>query len=152
MKNRGFSLMELMIVVAIIMILGAGGMWTLKDRLYKNEIIKIKAAVPTLLNSGALRTYEKGIDKPEVEVTGNTISITKVGAGMEVKSNMFTFVTSPASLDIWINDLGGLETSPQAIDGTWDFDILVKDRNSNDVMTFAIKSKGFGVFRVDVVE
>ena len=47
MKNRGFSLMELMIVVAIIMILGAGGMWTLKDRLYKNEIIKIKAAVPT---------------------------------------------------------------------------------------------------------
>lgn len=152
MKNRGFSLMELMIVVAIIMILGGGGMWSLKNRLYKNEIIKIKAAVPTLLNSGALRVYEKGASGATLTATGSSVSISNVGAGMEVKSNMFTFVTSPASLDIWINDLGGLETSPQAIDGTWDFDILVKDRNSNDVMTFAIKSKGFGVFRVDVVE
>ena len=105
MKNRGFSLMELMIVVAIIMILGAGGMWTLKDRLYKNEIIKIKAAVPTLLNSGALRVYERGTSGAALTVTGGSISISNVGAGMEVKSNVFTFVTSPTSIsEININN------------------------------------------------
>ena len=151
MKNRGFSLMELMIVVAIIMILGAGGMWTLKDRLYKNEIIKIKAAVPTLLNSGALRVYEKGASGATLTATGSSVSISNVGAGMEVKSNMFTFVTAPTSIsEININNLGGLVTSPSALDR---FDILVKDKSNNNVMTFEVKTKSsFGVFRVDVVE
>ncbi len=151
MKNRGFSLMELMIVVAIIMILGAGGMWTLKDRLYKNEIIKIKAAVPTLLNSGALRVYERGTSGAALTVTGGSISISNVEAEMEVKSNMFTFVTSPTSIsEININNLGGLVTSPSALDR---FDILVKDKSNNNVMTFEVKTKSsFGVFRVDVVE
>ena len=151
MKNRGFSLMELMIVVAIIMILGGGGMWSLKNRIYKNEIIKIKAAVPTLLNSGALRVYEKGASGATLTATGSSVSISNVGAGMEVKSNMFTFVTSPTSIsEININNLGGLVTSPSALDR---FDILVKDKSNNNVMTFEVKTKSsFGVFRVDVVE
>ena len=151
MKNRGFSLMELMIVVAIIMILGAGGMWSLKNRLYKNEIIKVKAAVPTLLNSGALRAYERGTSGATLTATGSSVSISNVGAGMEVESRMFTFVTSPTSIsEININNLGGLVTSPSALDR---FDILVKDKSNNNVMTFEVKTKSsFGVFRVDVVE
>ena len=151
MKNRGFSLMELMIVVAIIMILGGGGMWTLKDRLYKNEIIRVKAAVPTLLSSGTLRAYEKGISTAVLTVTGGSISISNVGAEMEVESRMFTFSTSPTSIsEININDLGGLVTSPSAIDR---FDILVKDKKSNDVMTFEVRTRSnFGVFKVDVID
>lgn len=151
MKNRGFSLMELMIVVAIIMVLGGGGIWSLKNRIYKNEVIKVKAAVPTLLNSGALRVYEKGISTATLTATGSSVSISNVGAGMEVKSNIFKFSTSPASIsEININDLGGLVTSPSALER---FDILVKDKNSNDVMTFEVRTKSnFGVFRVDVIE
>ncbi len=149
MKNRGFSLMELMIVVAIIMVLGGGGFWSLKNRIYKNEVIKIKAAVPTLLNSGALRVYEKGASGATLTVTGGSISISNVGSGMEVESRMFTFSTSPTSIsEISVNDLGGLVTSPSALDR---FDILVKDKNNNNVMTFEIKTKSsFGVFRVDL--
>lgn len=144
MKNRGFSLMELMIVVAIIMILGAGGMWTLKDRLYKNEIIKIKAAVPTLLNSGALRVYEKGASGATLTATGSSVSISNVGAGMEVKSRMFTFSTTASATNLEINSLGGFRG---------DFNILVEDKDANDVMTFKIITKSsFGVFKVDVVE
>lgn len=143
MKNRGFSLIELMIVVAIIMILGAGGMWTLKDRLYRNEIIKVRASVPTLLNSGTLRVYERGTSEAALTVTGGSISISNIGSGMEVRSRMFTFSTSPASVNLAINELGGF---PE------DFDILVKDRNNSNVMTFKIATKSsFGVFRVDVI-
>ena len=144
MKNRGFSLLELMIVVAILMILGGGGIWALKDRLYKNEIIKIRAAVPTLLNSGALRVYEKGTSGAALTVSPHSLSISNVGSGMEVKSNMFTFSTTSSAVSRGINDLGGFNN---------DFNILVEDRDGNDVMTFNIITKSsFGVFRVDVVE
>lgn len=145
MKNRGFSLMELMIVVAIIMVLGGGGIWSLKNRIYKNEVIKVKAAVPTLLNSGALRVYEKGISTATLTATGSSVSISNVGAGMEVKSNIFKFssVTTTSS-NLEINDLGGFKG---------DFDILVEDKDGNDIMTFEVKTKSsFGVFRVDVIE
>ena len=144
MKNRGFSLMELMIVVAIIMILGGGGIWTLKDRLYKNEIIRMKSVIPTLLNTGALRVYEKGSSGAVLTASGSSISISNVGSGMEVESRIFTFSTSGAAVNREINDLGGFKG---------DFDILVKDKNSNDVMTVEIRTKSsFGVFRVDVID
>ena len=48
-------------------------------------------------------------------------------------------------MQININNLGGLVTSPSALDR---FDILVKDKSNNNVMTFEVKTKSsFGVFR-----
>ena len=112
--------------------------------IYKNEIIKIRAAVPTLLNSGALRVYEKGTSGAALTVSPHSLSISNVGSGMEVKSNMFTFSTTSSAVSRGINDLGGFNN---------DFNILVEDRDGNDVMTFNIITKSsFGVFRVDVVE
>ncbi len=66
MKNRGFSLIELMIVVAIIMIMGAGAMWGFRNRMYKNEILKMKTEIPTLIGNSTFRIYEKAIDSSKV--------------------------------------------------------------------------------------
>ena len=67
MKNRGFSLLELMVVVAIIMILGAATIWTLKGRVYKNEVLRMKTGIPTIIGNATLRVYEKGISPAAIK-------------------------------------------------------------------------------------
>lgn len=145
MKNRGFTLIELMLVVALISFLSVMGFVSLRDRFDKNEVIKVKAGVPTLLSTGTLRVYEKAISGAALQVNDHSISIpTLSGADMELRSSRFTFSTSPAAIGLGINTLGGFENN---------FDILVKDKKDNLVMTFKITTKSnFGVFRIDVSE
>lgn len=146
MKKRGFTLLELVIVVAILMIFAGGGIWTLRGRAQKNEIIKLKTSIPTLLENGTLRIYEKGIKDGKLSVNTGSIVVagTGIGQGMEIKSSVFTFATSPSSLGSNgdINVLGTFNGN---------FDILVKDKDSTTILTFSITTKSnLGVYRVDI--
>lgn len=58
MKNKGFSLVELMIVVAIITIMASVGMFAIKGRAEKNELIRLRTEIATTLDTGALRAFE----------------------------------------------------------------------------------------------
>lgn len=143
MKNRGFSLIELMIVVAIIMIMGAGGMWGFKKRMYKNEILKMKTEIPTLIGNSTLRVYEKAISGAAITISSDRISISSVGSGAEykAKSNYFEFVTSPTSIDGGITKDGAFNS---------DFDIIVIDKTKTPTeaaLTFSIQTKtSLGVY------
>lgn len=141
MKNRGFSLIELMIVVAIIMIMGAGTTWGFRKRMYKNEILKMKTEIPTLIGNSTLRVYEKAISGAAITVNSDKISISDVGSGAEykAKTSQFEFSTSPASITGKINIQGAFEES---------FDILVKDKKTSTlILSFSIEIKeNLGVY------
>ena len=141
MKNRGFSLLELMIVVAIVMIMGAGTMWGFKGRMYKNEVLRMKTGIPTIINNATLRVYEKATSGATLTVNSDEISISNVGSGAEynAKTSMFTFATSPASIDGTIIPAGTFRQN---------FDILVYNKGTSDaVLTFSINTKeNLGVY------
>ena len=140
MKNRGFSLLELMIVVAIIMILGAGSMWGFKNRMYKNEILRMKTAIPTIINNATLRVYEKAISPAAINIEEDKIYFTGdsiTGNVYDAKTSMFTFTSTPSVITI--------ESS-----GTFDRDfqiIVYKKDTTEEVLTFTIKTKtNLGVY------
>ena len=143
MKNRGFSLLELMIVVAIVMIMGAGTMWGFKGRMYKNEILRMKTAIPTIINNATLRVYEKATSGSSITVSSDKISISSVGSGAEysAKTSMFTFATSPATIDGTIVSSGTFRQN---------FDILVYNEGTSTVaLTFKINTKeNLGVYNI----
>lgn len=146
MKNRGFSLLELMIVVAIIMIMAGFGMWGLGNRFYKNEILRMKTAIPTLLNNATLKVYERGISGASVNIGSNRISFTGAGLGSYVynaNASKFSFSSSPSSISI--NNMGTF---------TQDFEIIVYDAGtSNAALSFSIDTKeNLGVYSLSVTQ
>lgn len=146
MKNRGFSLLELMIVVAIIMIMAGFGMWGLGNRLYRNEILRMKTAIPTLLNNATLKVYERGISGASVAIGSDRISFGGAGLGSYVynaNARKFSFSSSPSS--IGINTMGTF---------TQDFSIIVYDAGtSNAALTFTVDTKeNLGVYSLSVTQ
>lgn len=154
MKNRGFSLIELMIVVAIIMIMGAGGLWGFRNRMYKNEILKMKTEIPTLIGNSTFRIYEKAIDSSKFTINVDKLSVSNVGSNSNyvLKSNLFKFATSPSAIldkSITISAIGtfdfGDDASGTEID---EIEIQVLDIKTNDkVLIFSIQTKeNLGVY------
>lgn len=154
MKNRGFSLMELMIVVAIIMIMGAGGLWAFKNRLYKDEVLKLKTSIPTLIGNTNLRVYERAISGAAIEISGtsgeteDTIKATgpQIDSSniSQIKSKRFDFITSPSGITSFsINSMGTFTRE--------DFSIIVRDHKTNkDILEFTINSKpSLGVYSLN---
>lgn len=146
MKNRGFTLIELMIVIAIIMILAWVGTLSLSDRFYKNEKITLKTSIPTLLQNSTLRVYEKGTAGAVLTVNAHAIRVSNVGTGAEVNSSVFSFSTSPASItsEGAINSMGAFMGN---------FDIIVTNKDGQEAMVFRIKTnENLGVFNVTTID
>ncbi len=151
MKNRGFSLIELMIVVAIIMIMGAGAMWGFKNRMYKDEVLKLKTSIPTLIGNTNLRVYERAISGAEIKIS-HTAGETEdeIYASIDsnniskIKSKRFDFITSPSGIaSLSINSMGAFTSE--------DFSIIVRDHKTNkDILEFTINSKlDLGVYSLN---
>ena len=59
-KTKGFTLLELMIVVAIIAILSTVATVSMKGRSEKNAKIKVKNMIPMFLNNAIDRAFDEG--------------------------------------------------------------------------------------------
>jgi|GEM_PF-3809842 len=149
MKNKGFSLVELMIVVAIITIMASVGMFAIKGRAEKNELIRLRTEIATTLDTGALRAFEIQKKADKVDINPNSIEI-KVGArNFETKSKIHTFSLSPSGISIGLNKLGAFENTTN--NENIDFDILVKDRDNVEKIRVEVRSNAnLGVYSLEV--
>lgn len=122
MKNKGFTLIELMIVVAIIMILGSGTLFGLRVRHKNNELISLRNEIPTQMETVTLKAYEVG-RAGSIEVSTTTIKLSLAGSSdIEIKPDFYKFVASTTSA-ININTLGAFEKS---------FTIEVQDKSTSE--------------------
>lgn len=148
MKNKGFSLLELLIAVVIITMMATIGTLAFKERFKKNEFIRIKSELPTLVETVTLRSYELNLSSTmEINPKSISMAITNSAISYTVNSKIYTFSTSPAGIsEVKINSMGAF-SSPSA------FDIILLDDYATTAMTFQIKSNpGLGVYSLEVVE
>lgn len=150
MKNKGFSLVELMIVVAIITIMASVGMFAIRGRAEKNELIRLRTEIASTLDTGALRAFEIQSEET-VEINPNSIKIEVGTRKFEVKSKIHTFSLSPSGITtVGLNKLGAFTTTGTGISGD-DFDILVKDRDNVEKLRVEVRSNAnLGVYSLEV--
>ena len=80
--NKGFTLLEIMLVVAIIMILSAGGVMAIGDRIEKNAVLRVKSELPTVIRNTIDKSFSDGISRTvEYNTTEGVINITGTSTG-----------------------------------------------------------------------
>lgn len=80
--NKGFTLLEIMVVVAIVMILSIGGVMAIGDRIEKNAIIRVKSELPTVIRGAIDKSFSDGISRTvEYNTTEGVINITGTSTG-----------------------------------------------------------------------
>lgn len=80
--NKGFTLLEIMVVVAIIMILSVGGVMAIGDRIEKNAILTVKSELPSVIRGAIDKSFSDGISRTVTyDITGGAINITGTGTG-----------------------------------------------------------------------
>ncbi len=60
MKKRGFSIVELVVIVAIIFLLGSFGTMKINGRADKNAMIKVKSTISEFVRVSAQKSFERG--------------------------------------------------------------------------------------------
>lgn len=142
MKNRGFTLLELMIVIAIIMILGGATVLGLRMRAHKDELLKLKVQIPAVLENATLYAYEFGYTG-SINATSKKILLNVGTRAFEVKSNALTISTSPSSLSTDVTALGTFSS---------DFDIILSYQGTK-LYEFNVKPKtNLGVYNITETE
>ena len=128
MKN-GFTLLELMIVVAIIGILVSVGYVGIGDRMKKDKQNRVKVVLPTVIRNNIDRAFSEGREyQISIPTNGNgVLNVMKdaIGTGpaiqvesIDIPKGTITYVTSPASItSVIIGEKGEVSQ---------DVDIIVK--------------------------
>jgi type II secretory pathway pseudopilin PulG len=60
LKKKGFSIVEVVVIVAIIFLLGSFGTMKIKGRSEKNAMIKVKSTITEFIRVSAHKAFEKG--------------------------------------------------------------------------------------------
>ncbi len=142
MKKRGFTLLELMIVIAIIMVLGGATVMGLRMRAHKDELLKLKVQIPATMENATLYAYEFGY-QGTISATSKKITLSINGRDFEVKSNALTISTSPSSLSTNVTALGTFSS---------DFDIILSYQGTK-MYEFKVKPKtNLGVYNITETE
>lgn len=148
MKNKGFSLLELLIAVVILSMMATVGTLAMRERIKRNELIRIRSGLPSIVETVSLRSYELNLES-KMEINSNSIvmEVTASAISYAVNSKIYTFSTSPAGIsEAKINSMGAF-SSPSALD------IILLDDDATTVMTFQIRSNpDLGVYSLEVVE
>lgn len=131
-KKEAYTLIELVIVIAIIMIMASLGVWKMRERAVRNELLRLKAQVPAFLETSTLRVYQRGIETASLSINTDSLEINNVtGYQTELEPKYFTFSSSVTS--VAINSFGTFAT------GTV-FTISVMD-GSTTKLAFKIESR-----------
>lgn len=131
--KKGFTLVEIMIVVAIIIIMSSVGYISVGDRIRKDNEKKVKVILPTVIRTAIDKAFAEGRGyQVNIPVSGSgTLIVTKdpavTGAAIEdsrvqVPKGGITYITSPSS--VTIVDIG--EKGEIKKDGV---EIIVKSNN-----------------------
>lgn len=108
-KNEAFTLIELMIVVAIIAILSTGVIMKVRQRMKNNEILKIRSNIPKILDDVGLRLYEQGTTDAAISISVNSdgnseFKVTGGSVGEALKSQDKTIEASYYKLILKVSD------------------------------------------------
>ncbi len=138
MKKMGFTLLELVIVIAIIMILGGATVMGLRMRAYKDELLKLKVQIPAVLETATLYAYEFGYSG-SIQASNKKINLTMGTKNFEVKANALTITTSPSPISASVSTLGTFSDN---------FDIILNYRGI-ELYRFQIDTKvNLGVYNI----
>lgn len=147
MKKNAFTLLEVIIAVALLILLTSFGTLSIRSRIKKNEYFRIKSQIPSMIETASFKSYELGTSGTmNVSSKSVSVSVASSNVNYEVKSSIYTFSTSPAGISpISINDMGAFES-------TEDFDILLSDNGTNKLV-FDIKSNpDLGIYSLELKE
>lgn len=99
-KKRGFTLVEMMVVVAIIAILVGMGMLAMNKRYEKNEFIRMKTQIPEFFRAVAEKSFEEGKSyniqmtlPSKLEIYDSSSSPAALKETLKL-SDKFTYITS----------------------------------------------------------
>ncbi len=139
-KKEAYTLMELVIVIAIIMIMASLGVWKMRERAVRNELLRLKAQVPAFLETSTLRVYQRGIETASLSINTDSLEINNVtGYQTELEPRYFTFSSSVTS--VAINKFGTFDTNTP-------FVISVMD-GATTRLAFTIRSsRNLGIYSV----
>ena len=102
MKEKGFTLLEMMIVVAIIAILSTVATVSMKGRAENNAKIKAKNMIPMFLNNAIDRAFEEGTEYTidMNNINSATYPIIKMGTRKVVLPTVLKYESSVTEVKI----------------------------------------------------
>ncbi|BDU49576.1 pilin [Haliovirga abyssi] len=143
--QKGFTLIELMIVVAIIGVLSFTGGVTISSSIIKNSVNKAKAQVPAYLNNGVDRAFEEGsgytigFNSNEITLTGKE-SLT-LPRNLKYLYRIGSAIPSNSSISVNINEQGKL---------SGEFDFYIGDKKNN--FYYRIHGRNIAGINLGVIE
>lgn len=140
-KNEGFTLLELMIVVAIISIMVTAGSVALSGSFERNALMKMRVQIPTFLRSCFDKSYERGQD---YEIVFN-----KNAAGDYKNIELQKVISTTSSITLKTLKLDGKLT--YTVEGGADTFISSDRGNIDGERYIYIKKDGIPVYQVSIV-
>ena len=113
MKKKGFTMIEMVIIVAIVGILAAFGTLRISGRAEKNAMITFKAKVPEFIRVTAQRAFEEG-ENYIIDIDGDGKVMRRKNWSTDIKEELFLpeilkyqiYGTTGDSIIIEVNDIG----------------------------------------------
>lgn len=149
--NRGFTLLEIVVVVAIVAVLSTIGIMAVGGRIEQNAILRSKTEIPTFIRNAIDKSFSDGESRTvEVNAAEGTITIAASGGRTETYelARPLIITMTPESFDIGEKgEVRGLGAATQAA-------IMVRTRKgSKDVVRVEVSNiSGLNLGRVNVIK